>query len=67
MKGSRICFCRNCKALDYAGEKCSRCNSTNIVEANVDFLMFGTINSVEQRIYIRDIIKFSENIDYCAK
>ena len=68
MEGSRIYFCRNCKALDYAGEKCSRCSSINIVEASADFLFLGTINKVENLARLNCYMtKFSENIDYCAK
>lgn len=67
MESLRICFCRSCKALDYAKEKCPRCSSADIVEASVDFLLCGTINNVERQFYIRDITKFSENIDYCTK
>lgn len=59
MDFGNICFCKRCGTIDYADGKCPKCGSMEIVEANIDFLMFGNV--------IRDATKFSENIDYCAE
>ena len=55
----KIFLCKKCRTLDYADGKCSKCGSTEIEEASIDFLLFGNTK--------RDKIKLSENIDYCAK
>ena len=33
----RICFCKDCKQLDYAYGTCSRCGSVNIEAANHEY------------------------------
>lgn len=74
MEYMSICFCKRCKALDYAGNTCPRCGSSDITEASSDFLLFG--NMVVSSKSVIDISydsinqkeeKFSDNIDYCAK
>ncbi len=66
MEPLKICFCKDCKTLDYAGKKCLKCGSLRVVEASMDFLSFRNITHLEQHFYVRDITKFSENVDYCA-
>ena len=43
MEYMSICFCKRCKALDYAGKTCPRCGSSDITEASSDFLLFGNM------------------------
>ena len=33
MEPLKICFCKDCKTLDYAGKKCLKCGSLRVVEA----------------------------------
>lgn len=49
MEYMRICFCKSCKALDYAIDKCPRCGSDEITEASIDFLMFDHITGVGRK------------------
>lgn len=36
----KIFYCRKCKALDYAEGNCSKCGSTELDEADIEFLLF---------------------------
>lgn len=36
----KIFYCRKCKTLDYADETCSKCGSTELDEADTEFLLF---------------------------
>lgn len=50
MEYMRICFCKSCKALDYAIDQCPRCKSTDITEASIDFLLFENMAGIGRKI-----------------
>lgn len=52
MQSGRICYCRDCRHLDYAQGKCSKCGSKNIVGAYQDFVIgFGRQINLTQSTY----------------
>lgn len=51
-KQAKVCYCRVCKQLDYAYEKCPNCGSTDIVGAYQDYMVgYGRHINMMRSIY----------------
>ena len=60
---AKVCYCKDCKQLDYAIDKCPNCGSSNITVAYQDFLIgYGRHVNLMQSVYEQHYDRMSKEL-----